>query len=119
MSDRRLTRPDYLRRRPRLRLSGRPAGAIALVLGVVAFVAVAVVQPSLWATPEWRIGAPGLGATAVAAVVSIARREPGASPLWLAGLGLAATALVIGWFLMLAIAVAATVAVILILHAVM
>ena len=62
---------------------------------------------------------PGFAATAIAAVVSLARRERGATALWLVGLGLAAAALVLGWFLMLAIVIGATAIVILILHAVM
>jgi len=62
---------------------------------------------------------PGFALTAIAALASIARREPGAYPLWVAGLGLAALSLVLGWFLLVAIVVAVTVVVILILHALM
>jgi hypothetical protein len=117
-----LTRPPHLR--PATPswltwLAQRIAGAIAALLGLAAFVTVAVVQPSLWATPDWRLAVPFLAATAIAAAVSVARREQGAYPLWLLGLGLAGAALVLGWFLVLAIVIAATVVLILILHAVM
>jgi hypothetical protein len=46
-----------------------------------------------------------------------ARREPRGYWMWAPGLGLAAAAIVLGWFLMLAIVVGATVLAILILHA--
>lgn len=120
-----LTRPPYLRPIAASRwtlpsaLAQRPAGAIAAVLGIAAFVVIAIVQPTLWSTPDWRLTVPGLAATAIAAAISIARREPTAYPLWLLGLGLAGAAVVLGWFLMLAIVIAATVALVLILHAVM
>ncbi len=97
----------------------RPAGTIAAVLGLLTFIVVAIAQPELWSTPDWRLTVPGLAATAIAALVSIARREHEVYPLWLLGLGLAGAALVLGWFLMLAIVIGATVALILILHAVM
>jgi len=100
-------------------LAPRPAGAVAAGLGLLAFIVVAVAQPTLWSTPDWRISVPGLVATAIAALISIARHEPAAYPLWLAGLGLACAALVLGWFLMLAIVIGGTVVLILILHAVM
>jgi hypothetical protein len=100
-------------------LAQRPAGAAAAALGLLSFVVVAVAQPALWSTPDWRISVPGLAAAAIAALISIARREPAAYPLWLIGLGLAGAAVVLGWFLMLAIVIGATVVLILILHAVM
>ena len=117
-----LTRPRHLRGANVSRvawLARRPAGVAAAVLGLAAFIVVAVAQPTLWSTPDWRLTVPGLAATAIAAAISIARREPGSYPLWLLGLGLAGAALVLGWFLMLAIVIAATVALILILHALM
>jgi hypothetical protein len=61
---------------------------------------------------------PFVAATVIAAVASIARRE-GMWALPLAGVGLAAATLVLGWFVITAIVVAATVVVIVILHAVM
>jgi hypothetical protein len=116
-----LTRPAHLRPAlgPRAWLARRPAGVIALGLGLAALVVVAIAQPELWSTPDWRISVPGLAATAIAAVASLARHEPGAYPLWLGGLGLAGAAVVLGWFLMLAIVIGATLVLILILHAVM
>jgi hypothetical protein len=116
------TKPDHLRPAipgPRGWLAQRPAAVLALVLGLASFVVVAVAQPALWATPDARLSVPGLAVTAVAALASIARREPGGYPWWLAGLGLAGAAIVLGWFLMLAIVIGATAALILILHAVM
>jgi hypothetical protein len=100
-------------------LAGRPAALATLLLGVIAFVIVAISQHELWSTPDWRISVPAFAATAACALVSIARREAGAYPLWLLGLGLAAAAMVLGWFLMLAIVIGATAALILILHSVM
>lgn len=97
----------------------RPAGAVAAALGLASFIVVAVAQPTLWSTPDGWVSVPGLAATAIAALISIARREPAAYPLWLAGLGLSCAALVLGWFLMLAIVIGVTVVLILILHAVM
>lgn len=117
-----LTRPEYLHPALGSRwawLARRPAGVAAAVLGLAAFIAVAVAQPTLWSTPDWHLSVPGLAAAAIAALISIARREHAAYPLWLAGLGLAGAALVLGWFLLLAIVLGATLAVILILHAVM
>lgn len=121
MSDAPLIKPSHLRpaERSRAWLARRPAAAIAAALGVVAFVVAAVAQVEVWATPDPRLTVPGLAATAIAALVSIARREPAAYPLWLVGLGLATAAFALGWFLMLAIVIGATVVVILILHALM
>jgi hypothetical protein len=96
-----------------------PAGVAAGVLGILAFIVVAVGQGDLWATPDWRLSLPGFALTAIAAGVSIARRERGAYPLWLVGLGFAAASLVLGWFLMVAIVVGATAILMLILHALM
>lgn len=100
-------------------LARRPAGVLAGALGVLAFVVVAITQGELWATPDWRISVPGFAATALAATASIARREPGAYPLWLLGLGLAGAALVLGWFLMIAVVIGATAILMVILHALM
>jgi len=94
------------------------AGALALVLGTLAFIVVTVTQDQLWATPDWRISVPAFAMTAIAALVAIARKEH-SSTYWLLGLGIAAAALVLGWFLMLAIIVGATAVLILILHSVM
>lgn len=91
----------------------------AFALGVLAFVLAAVVHGELSSMPDWRLTVPGFVATAVAAAASIARREPRAYWLWGLGVGLAGAAIVLGWFLMVGIVVAATAIVILILHAVM
>jgi hypothetical protein len=104
---------------PRRWLARRPAGTAALVLGLASFVVVAIAQPALWSTPDLRLSLPGLAATALAAAVSLARREHDAYPLWLLGVGLAGAAVVLGWFLMFAIVIGATALLILILHAVM
>ncbi len=108
-----LPKPEHLSSVPR-----RVAATVALVLGVVALVVVLVLQDHLWSVPDWRISVPPLVATAGASLVSVMRRER-AYPLWLAGLGLAAAAAVIGWFLMLAIVIGATALLIVVLHHVM
>lgn len=121
MNDPILTKPAHLRPvdpRAGTWLAQRPAGLAAAVLGLLAFVVVAISQAELWATPDWRITVPGFVVTAIAAGVSIARRERGAYPLWLIGIGLAAAALVLGWFLLFAIVIGATAVVMVILHAV-
>ena len=107
-----LEKPDH---RPAPR---HAAGVAALVLGALAFVVVAATQEPLWSTPDPRISVPAFVVTAAAAIVSIARRER-AYPFWLGGLGLAGAALVLGWFLMFALIVAAAAVLILILHSVM
>ena len=96
----------------------RQRGALAFGLGVHTFVVVAVAQERLWSTPDWRQSVPGFALTVAAAVASILRRER-ASMWWLLGLGLAGAALVLGWFLMLAIVIGATAVLIMILHSVM
>jgi hypothetical protein len=108
-----LPKPDHLD--PAQRVT---AGAVALALGVIALALVAATQDHLWATPDWRISVPGFVATAAAAAVSLIRRER-AYAWWGAGLGLAGAALVLGWFLMLAIVIGATALLIIILHHVM
>ena len=119
MDDRPLTKPDHLDApASEAWLVKHVAAAIALALGVLAFVAVLVTQDQLWSTPDWRVSVPGFLATLIAAIFSIARRER-ASALWLSGLGLAGAALVLGWFLMLAVVIGATAVLILILHSVM
>jgi hypothetical protein len=100
-------------------LATRPAGVAAAGLGLLAFIVVAISQTTLWSTPDWRISVPGFVLTAAAAVASVARREIGAYPLWLLGVGLAGASLVLGWFLMVAVVIAATAILMLILHALM
>jgi uncharacterized membrane protein YccC len=112
-----LTKPDHLHGDEPW-LARHAAGVAALGLGILAFVVVAVSQDQLWSTPDPKISVPAFGVTAAAAVVSLARRERAYS-LVLAALGLAGAALVLGWFVMLAIIVGASAALILILHSVM
>ncbi len=112
-----LTRPDHLHGDEHW-LARHAFGVAALGLGILAFIVVAVSQDALWATPDPRISVPAFGVTMVAAVASLARRERAYSFVC-AGLGLAGAALVLGWFLMLAIVVGVSAALILILHSVM
>jgi hypothetical protein len=100
-------------------LAQRPAAAVALALGVVAFLAALIAQGELTSSPDPRLTVPGFGVTAAAAIVSLVRRERGAYWAWGLGVGLAGAAIVLGWFLMLAIVAGATAAAILILHTVM
>ncbi len=99
-------------------LASRPVALIACVFGLASFIAVAVGQGELWATPSWYLSVPGLALTVLATVASVARRERG-HVLWLIGLGLAAAATVLGWFVLVAIVVIATAVLMVILHALM
>ena len=125
MTDGPLEKPAYLRpadgsaASPRAWLASRPAGLASAVLGLLAFIVVAISQTQLWSPPDWRISVPCFALTAAAACVSVARRERGAYPLWLLGVGLAGAALVLGWFLMVAFVIGATAILMLILHALM
>jgi hypothetical protein len=105
-----LPRPDHLAPPPR-----RAAAIVALALGVLAFIIAAAVRDRVWGPTDLRVGVPGFLATACAAGISLVRRER-AWGLALGGLGLAAAALVLGWFLMFAIVLGATALVIGILH---
>jgi hypothetical protein len=118
-----LERPAHLQRLDRQGagpwLAARKAAAAALALGALSFLIALVVHGDLSSMPDRRLTVPGLAATAIAAGVSLARREPRGYWLWGIGLGLAGAAVVLGWFLMLAIVLGATALAILILHAVM
>ncbi len=117
--ERPLNRPDHLDApAPNEWFALHGAGAVTLALGALAFIVVAISQDQMWSTPDWRISVPAFALTAVAALAAIARKERSSS-YWLAGLGLAGAALVLGWVLMLAIIVGVTVVLILILHSVM
>jgi hypothetical protein len=94
------------------------AGLIALVLGVVGFAIVSMTQKELWSSPDWRLTVPFLAVTVAAATVSFIRKERSWA-LPLLGIGFAAAAVVLGWFLVMAIVIAATAIVILVLHMVM
>jgi hypothetical protein len=116
-----LSKPDHLRpvesTSTLVWLARRKAAASAAVLGVLSFIVVAIAQGEVWATPDWRVSLPGFALTAIAAAVSLARREPRGYWLWALGLGLAGASLVLGWFLMVAVIVGAAAVLILILHA--
>lgn len=100
-------------------LGRRKAALVALVLGGLSFLVVAIAHPNVSSLPDWRLSVPGFAATVIASVASLVRREPQGYWLWAIGLGLAAAAIVLGWFLMLAIVIGATAIVILILNSVM
>ena len=87
-------------------------GLGALALGVTGFLIVSLTARQLWATPDWRVSVPFLIATTAAAAMSFVRRER-AVALPLLGVGLAAAAVVLGWFLVTAIVVGVTTIVIL------
>ncbi|MBE7450978.1 MAG: hypothetical protein HS111_19425 [Kofleriaceae bacterium] len=93
-------------------------GLATLVIGALALVVFTVRQESLWAMPDWRHTVPFFVATCVGTVVAVARRE-GLWVLPLAGLGLAAVTMVLGWFLVMAAIAVVTAIVILIMSAVM
>ena len=114
-----LTKPAHLKPEPGGRwLARNPAGTVALAIAVLGFIAVLLAQDRMWATPDWRLTVPIFAATAIASGIAALRRERGWIA-WLLALGLAGAALVLGWFLMFAIVIAATAAVVVILHAVM
>jgi hypothetical protein len=94
------------------------AGLCALVIGVAGFVVVAVRQDELWSLPDWQLTVPFLLASAIAATVAVVRRE---GHLWLPllGVGLAASATVLGVVVVFGAVVLVTAAVILILSGVM
>ncbi len=99
-------------------LATRPAALAAGVLGLISFIVVAIAAGELGVTPDWRISVPGFALTAIASIVSIARKERGGYMIWMIGLGLAGASLILGWFLMVAIVIGAAVIAVLILHAI-
>lgn len=122
MSEAPLEKPDHLRpveASTSVWLAQRKAAAAAMALGVLSFLVVAIAQGQISSTPDWRVSVPGFALTAIASVVSLARREPRGYWLWGIGLAVAAAAIVLGWFLMVAIVIAGAAILILILHAVM
>jgi hypothetical protein len=100
-------------------LGKRMAAVAALALGILSFFVVAIVHGAGESLPPAHVSVPGLALTALAAGASLWRREPGAYPLWLLGLAAALVAVVLGWFLMIAVVVGAAAVLIVILHAVM
>lgn len=93
-------------------------GILALLVGAGAFLAVALTQHAFWSTPDWRLTVPFFVGALILTALSLARRER-TPMLPLMGLGLAAIAMVLGWFLVMAIIVAVVAALILILSVVM
>ena len=87
------------------------AGLACLVLGVasVAVAAVLVIRNGTLfdEVPDWRVTVPLWAAAAIAAAVSVLRRE-GSYGLAVAGVALASAALALGWVLVLAIVAAVT-----------
>jgi hypothetical protein len=96
----------------------KPFGIAAFALGVLSFAVVAIVSRSIWDTPDPRLSLPGVGLVLAASVASVVRKER-AWWLWPVGLGIAAATVVLGWFVMIGVVVAATIIVMLIVHAVM
>ena len=116
-----MPKPEHLRDVPSSRkewLAQRPWALVSLVLGLASFIVVATATDPFWTTPDWRISVPGFALTAIASLVSLARRERG-HVLWLVGVGLAGAALVLGWFMMLALVIGVTLVLMLILSTVM
>ena len=116
-----MAKPEHLRDVPMSRgawLAQRPAALASLGLGVLSFIVVAATQTQLWSTPDWRISVPGFALAAGASLMSLWRHERGHA-LWLAGVGFAGAALVLGWFFMLALVIGATLLLMVILSTVM
>ena len=88
-------------------LRAHAAGLAALVLGAAGFIIVTVRQRELWSQPDWRLTVPLFVATLVPTAVAFARKERSYA-LPLLGLGLAAAAMVMGWFLLTAAVVIGT-----------
>ena len=99
-------------------LAKNATGLAALVVGAVGFVVTFMVQDPLWSMPDHRLTVPFFGLALVLAVVSVARRES-TLVLPVAGVALAALAMVLGWFLVMALIVAVAAIVILIMSMVM
>jgi hypothetical protein len=100
-------------------IAKRKLAAAAGVLGLLSFLVVAIGSPEVAAVSDLRLSLPGFVLTVAACVASLVRREPQGYYLWALGLALAAIAMVLGWFLMIAIIAAAAALLIVILHALM
>jgi hypothetical protein len=121
VDDRGLAKPEHLRDVPSSRrkwLAQRPFALASCALGLISFIVVVVTQQQVWSTPDWRISVPGFALAAIAALISLVRREHGPG-FWALGIGFAGAAIVLGWFLMLAIVIAATFLLMVILSTVM
>jgi hypothetical protein len=77
------------------------AGVICLVLGAASFATVALVTGDIRRVPDWHLTLPFFVAAVGAAGVSFGRRER-AYAMPLLGVGLAAGAMVLGYFVLLA-----------------
>ncbi len=99
-------------------LAAHAFGLSTLVLGLVGFFVTSLTQEKFWATPSWKLTVPFMVLTVVGTVLTIVRRERTIA-LPLLGVGLAAAAMVLGWFLIMGIVIVATALVILVLSAVM
>ena len=110
---------DFLRSDEGPWIAKRKLALAALVLGALSFIVVAIAHPNVSDLPDWRLSVPGFVLALAASIASIVRREPQGFWLWAIGLGLAGAAIVLGYFLLLAIVIAATAIVILILNGVM
>lgn len=99
-------------------LAKNATGLAALVVGAVGFVVTFMVQDPLWSMPDHRLTVPFFGLALVLGVVSVARRES-TLVLPVAGVALAGLAMVLGWFLVMALIVAVAAIVILIMSMVM
>ncbi len=121
MAEAPLSKPEFLRPATASRgawIKQRPFALASLALGLLSFIVVATTSPQIWSTPDWRISVPGFVLTAAAAIASMVRREHGPG-FWALGLGIAGAALVLGWFMMLAIVIGVTFLLMLILSTVM
>ena len=115
-----LEKPDHLRPGDEDSLfAKRTLATLAAAVGAISFLVVAGLHHQLSSTPDWRISLPGFALAVLLAIASLARREPGGYWLWSVGILLAGAGIFVGWFLMLAIVIVATVIVILILHAIL
>lgn len=99
-------------------LARNATGLAALIVGAVGFVVTFMVQDPMWSMPDHRLTVPFFGLALVLAVVSVARRES-TLVLPVAGVALAALAMVLGWFLVMAMIIAVAAIVILIMSMVM
>jgi hypothetical protein len=121
VDERAFSKPAHLRNVATSRrkwLKQRPFSLAAFALGIISFIVVATTQQEMWSTPDWRISGPGFALTAIAALISMFRREHGPG-FWALGVGIAGAALVLGWFMMLAIVIVVTLLLMLILSTVM
>jgi hypothetical protein len=115
-----LEKPDHLRPGDEESLfAKRTIATFAAMAGALSFLVVAAVHHQLNSTPDWKISLPGFAVTVLLAIFSIVRKEPKGYLMWGVGILLAGAALFLGWFLMLAIVIVATVVVLLIMNTIL